>query len=158
MKYTPQTIDGICRYLRVGNSQRDSALLGGIAESTFYEWMKEAEFSECIKKAELECKARNIAIIQKAAETTWQAGAWWLERKYSSEFALKQINEWQGKNGEPITVQIIGGGFVPPTGSPLASSEGSNLQPQPEVQGASVAPTSPQDNNSNNGVGTPGPS
>ena len=66
-------------------------------------WLKKSEFCEAIKKAETECKARNINVVQKAAITTWQAGAWWLERKHRDEFALRQ--EITGKEGEDIKVE-----------------------------------------------------
>ena len=99
-KYNSEITDEICRYLRAGNSQKDSATLADISEETFYQWMKKPEFAEPIKKAEQECKARNIAIIQRAAEKTWQAAAWYLERRYNSEFALKQLNEITGKDGQ----------------------------------------------------------
>lgn len=106
-KYNPDIVDEICKYLRAGNSQKDSALLAGISEDTFYEWMKKSEFSEPIKKAEKECKARNIAIIQKAAEKSWQAAAWYLERKFKDEFSLR--NELTGKDGKDLPTPIYGG-------------------------------------------------
>ena len=87
MKYSKETTAEICQYIEAGNSNKDAAALVGITETTFYEWVKKPEFSKSIKKAELRCKARNIAIIQKAASTTWQAAAWWLERKYANEYA-----------------------------------------------------------------------
>lgn len=94
MKYGQQITDEICKWLRAGNNQEDSAILAGIAECTFYAWMKKPKFSEAIKKALVECKAKNIDIIQKAAQKTWQASAWWLERKYNEEFALRQKNDF----------------------------------------------------------------
>ena len=89
MKYSPEIITEICRYLEQGMSQKDAAILSDINADTFYEWMKKPDFSDNIKKAEMKCKQRNVAIIQKAAINTWQAAAWWLERKLSDEFALK---------------------------------------------------------------------
>jgi hypothetical protein len=69
--------------------------------------MKKPEFSEAIKKAETDCKSRNIGIIQSAAIRTWQAAAWFLERRYHDEYALKNIEEHQGNDDKPITVKII---------------------------------------------------
>jgi hypothetical protein len=90
VKYSPEIIKEICKYVEQGSFHEDAALLAGIAESTFYEWKKKGEFSEALKKAELKCKQRNIQHIQKAAKTTWQAAAWWLERKHQEQFGLKQ--------------------------------------------------------------------
>lgn len=75
--------------MRNGSTRTDACCIAGIVYDTFLEWMKKPEFAESIKKAEAECKQRNITIIQKAAITTWQAAAWWLERKHWKEFALK---------------------------------------------------------------------
>ena len=90
MKYGPEKTKEICDYLEKGNSRNDAFLLSDISEATFYEWMQKIEFSEAIKRAELKCKDFHIGIIRKAAEKTWQAAAWWLERKHWEEFALKQ--------------------------------------------------------------------
>lgn len=118
-KYSPEMVQEICKYLRAGNSQKDSALLAGLAVSTFYDWQREKEsdgkpnpsykvdFVEALKKAEVECKARNIAIIQQAGVKQWQAAAWWLERKYNNEFALKNIFEHGNKDDKPLMIRII---------------------------------------------------
>lgn len=108
-KYSPELTQEICKWLRAGNNQKDSALLAGITEKSFYQWMQEkpaSEFSEPIKKAEQECKARNIAIILKAAEKSWQAAAWYLERRYHDEFALKTVQEHIGKDGQEIKISL----------------------------------------------------
>lgn len=156
MKYSDEITTEICKYLQAGNNQEDSAVLAGINPDTFYTWKKEKpDFSEAIKKAERKCKARNIAFVQQAAEKSWQAAAWYLERKYHDEYALKNISEIGGKDGQPIQYQFIGGGFVPPTGPFIASPTGSNIQSLPEVQDPGVAPAGEKDNNSDNGAGTP---
>lgn len=93
MKYGPEKTKEICSLLEKGNSRNDACLLADINQDTFYEWMKKPEFAEVVKKAELKCKDFHIGIIKKAAEKTWQAAAWWLERKHSEEFALKNKHE-----------------------------------------------------------------
>lgn len=97
MKYKPQVVDDICKYLRGGNNRQDSAVLAGISKDTFYEWVNnKPDFADAIEKAEAECKARCIAIVQKAALTTWQAASWYLERRYQDEFAIKYRLEHGG--------------------------------------------------------------
>lgn len=102
-KYSKEIIEEICKWLRAGNNITDACSLVGISRETYYEWQKVYPYaSDATKKAEIECKARNIAIIQKAAQKTWQASAWYLERKYQNEFALKRdpsiaINNADGK-------------------------------------------------------------
>ena len=119
MKYSNEITEEICKYLRAGNNQHDSAILSGLAEATFYDWQREkesngeanpnyhVEFVEAIKKAEQECKARNIAIIQKAGEKSWQASAWYLERKYHNEFALKIVTQLVGPDEREIEIKIV---------------------------------------------------
>lgn len=101
MKYSPEMTHEIATFLQNGNGRVDTCALVGISYETFSRWMKEEEFSEAIKKAESICKARNIAIIQKAALTTWTAAAWWLERKHPDEFGLRN-RETQEEKEIPV--------------------------------------------------------
>ena len=159
MKYSNEITEEICKYLRAGNNQHDSAILSGISEETFYDWQRpeskqyHSEFSEALKKAENECKARNIAFVQKAAEKTWQAAAWYLERRYSNEFALKQINELVGKDGQPLNISVkldLAGGYIPPMGGTFTTSRTSATGFTP-VQDTGVAQKSKKNDNSTNG-------
>lgn len=104
MKYSPEKTQEICKRLEIGLMRTDSCTLSDISYETFTQWMKKSEFSEAIKKAELRCKERNVSIIQKAAITTWQAAAWWLERKMPEEFALKSKVEFPDNKAFPFTV------------------------------------------------------
>ena len=59
----------------------------GISYETYRTWQTEKPvFSVAIKKAEAECKAARIATILKASEKSWQAAAWWLERRCPDEY------------------------------------------------------------------------
>ena len=91
-KYGPDITQEICKHLAAGMGRVDSCTLADIHYDTFCEWMKRAEFSEAIKKAEASCKERNIALIQRAATKSWQAAAWTLERKYPMEFGVKMTH------------------------------------------------------------------
>lgn len=98
MKLTATVKKIILDNLALGMSQKDCASLAGIHETTLSRWKeKNADFANEMAQKEIECKRRNIGIVQKAATTTWQAAAWWLERKYSEEFALRQKLEHTGK-------------------------------------------------------------
>jgi hypothetical protein len=105
MKYSQEITEQICQHLSQGLGRVDTTDMVGISYETFTQWMKKPEFAEAIKRAEAKCKQRNIALIQKAAITTWQAAAWWLERKHRDEFALR--TEHTGRNGEALTVNVI---------------------------------------------------
>jgi len=89
-------------YLAEGMNLHDSAVLAGISYSTACEWKKHSKAIRTVfLEAEILCKAGYVAVIRKAAGTTWSAAAWWLERKYPDEFAVKRTLE--GINNVIIT-------------------------------------------------------
>ena len=90
-KYTKAIADEIREYIRDGLTQEDAACLAGISKSTFYNWAKEKpEFLDSLKKAWIENKLRHIKSVDRK-DKSWQASAWWLERRFQNEFAL-QLN------------------------------------------------------------------
>lgn len=106
MKYGKEITTQLSELLAGGMGRVDSCEFAGISYETFTVWMaKKPEFSEAIKRAEMVCKQRNIARIQNASKKSWQAAAWWLERKYPQEFAMRQKLEHSGPNGAAIPVK-----------------------------------------------------
>lgn len=103
-KYTPETVNEICKAIREGSTQNDAACLAGITTTTFHEWINtKPEFSEAVEKAHADFKRANVAAIRAAGvrpqkdgtlKGQWQANAWLLERKYPDEF------------GQRITIKI----------------------------------------------------
>ena len=96
---TAGTLKIIYKAIADGLTQRDAAALAGISEDTLSNWKKDnSDFSEEIRKKEIEHKRKLIQIIEKAAERSWQAAAWRLERKYKEEFSSqKSIQEENDK-------------------------------------------------------------
>ena len=118
-KLTEETVDKITRAIRAGNHASVSARLAGIGETTYYRWMAEGEkddaeseyreFWESIKRAEAEAEIRSVALIRQAAEQgTWQASAWYLERKHPERWGKndKLRQEISGPNGEPLQITL----------------------------------------------------
>ena len=76
------------------------------------EWMRSAtalvssrfQCEKLKEKAEADAEVRNVAIIQRAADTTWQAAAWWLERKHKAEWSSRV--EQTGADGSPVKVIV----------------------------------------------------
>lgn len=161
-KFNPEIVDEICKYVRAGNNYDDAANLVGISEETFYNWQRpdgdafHPEFVEALKKAKNECKARNIAYIQQAAEKTWQAAAWWLERRYSTEYAVRQIQDFGDivdKDGKRKPLQLLvnaGQGFIPATLTLPTSSSGGVATDKSTIQGSHMASESTKNLHSNN--------
>jgi len=104
-KYTPPTVAKITDALRGGNTRRASCAAAGIDQTTFANWLKEySDFSYAVEKAEGEAELRNLAVIQDATKTTWQAAAWWLERKHKAEWSSRV--EQTGADGSPVKVIV----------------------------------------------------
>lgn len=86
-KQSPEIIKRIIDLLRAGNTRKTSSIAAGISEDTFARWLaSNADFADAVKKAEEEAVARHVAIIAKAAERSWQASAWWLERRRREDY------------------------------------------------------------------------
>ena len=86
-KYSPQMQSALCAWLKKGCSFKDACAMEGISYETFRTWQSEKSvFSVAIKKAEAECKVARIQTILKASDKSWQAAAWWLERRYGDEY------------------------------------------------------------------------
>ena len=82
-----------------GLNNKDIAAYLGVRRETFSQWVNhprtenQTNLSNALKKAEADAKAAMLTAIQKAAmePKTWQAAAWWLERKYPEEFARPEV-------------------------------------------------------------------
>ncbi len=86
-KYTPEVVSRVCELLAEGNTRKTASLLAGISYETFRQWLQtKPAFSAAVQKAEAEAEARHVAIIRQAAAKTWQAAAWWLERRRPEEW------------------------------------------------------------------------
>ena len=103
-KLTPEVQETICKFLRGGSTFRTACEVAGIGWGTGKEWRQRGEdrdpdravadeyaaFAAAVRRAEAETAARNVAVIQKAAaEGNWRAAAWWLARRFPSEWSQK---------------------------------------------------------------------
>jgi len=87
------------QHIRAGTPQKYVASIIGVSEHTWYAWLKAGEnkkrkifvqFYQAIEKAKAEAISRNVMLINQAAQNgTWQAAAWWLERRYPQEFGKR---------------------------------------------------------------------
>jgi hypothetical protein len=96
---TPEVQARIVEAVAAGNTRHDAAEYAGVGRSTFLAWLARGrkkngrngrpyrDLLDAVKKAEAGAVVRNVAIIQKAAQKTWQAAAWWLERKNPQDWA-----------------------------------------------------------------------
>lgn len=91
----------LLKYISEGVPVGTACRLVGLGTRTFYTWQSlgqddEAppefrQFRQGIEKAKAEATARRVGIIEAAAaDGTWQAAAWLLERTQPEDFSLKQ--------------------------------------------------------------------
>ncbi len=95
-KLTPEVLGRIVEAIRAGNTRAAAALYVGIGETTLYRWLQTGERSrngskwrelwEAVKKAENAAEVESVLLIRAAAQKSWQAAAWWLERRRHGEW------------------------------------------------------------------------
>ena len=116
-KLTKEVRDKIVKAISAGAYATVAAKAAGIGESTYFRWLDEAqkpnakpelvEFRESVKEAEAQAEIANIALIRTAAQAgTWQAAAWYLERKHAERWGrtTKLQAELSGPDGSPIQI------------------------------------------------------
>lgn len=89
-KYNSKIAKEICSNVASGLSQKDSAILSGISEDTFYTWRKEkSEFSESLERAVIQYKE---SLVSKMNSFMFKDGKLALEvlaRKWPHEFGKR---------------------------------------------------------------------
>jgi hypothetical protein len=106
-KYDATRSKAILDALRAGNTRTASVAYAGIDYKTFQKWRATfPEFDADVQKAEADVEVRNVAIIQTASKTTWQAAAWWLERRRPDDWKLRNETAVTGKDGGDLKVIV----------------------------------------------------
>lgn len=120
-KLSPQITEAILLALQGGNTRTCAAEYAGISYDSFKRWFDaDTEFGDAVKKAEADCEARCVAHILKAAPTTWQAAAWWLERARRTIWARSVIIDLSNLTDDQIRA--------------LAGAEGEDGSPERSVK------------------------
>lgn len=92
-KYNKEIVQRICNFIRDGDSQKEAAKRAGIAEDTFYDWMKsKREFSEEVKKAHEDF---HETIVSKLEATLYRKAQGYEVTETDTEYV-------NGKDGKPI--------------------------------------------------------
>lgn len=116
-KLTEKMIERIAEAIRRGCYVETAVALAGLSKQSFYRWLKQAEsdeatelaqkLSDAVKKAMAEAETRDLAVIDKAAQSgEWTAAAWRLERKHPERWGRQsrvQV-EHSGVEGRPIEI------------------------------------------------------
>lgn len=73
-----------------GMSISDAAVSTRISRIAVYNKRdRDPEFAKDLDQALIATKIRAVGLIQKAMVNQWQAGAWWLERRWPDEYSVK---------------------------------------------------------------------
>jgi hypothetical protein len=108
-KFDEKTAQKILAAVKAGNTRTAAARMAGIAPSTFHDWRIRAvrgdepyaAFAERLLLAEGEAEAEAVRIIHEAARSgTWQAAAWWLERRHARQWLRPELPEPKPKTEE----------------------------------------------------------
>jgi hypothetical protein len=107
-KITPAVEARLLQLLQAGATKRDASQACGINEDTLYRHLKKsADFAERLTKAQAEAACANVLVVRKAAQAgTWQAAAWWLERRRPEDWGRIDRLELTGKDRKPIEINV----------------------------------------------------
>lgn len=127
---TPELQERILDALKTGCYLEDAAAYVGIGYSTIFSWLDRGtkernrlhafpdsepdtnetpylEFLEAVETARAAAHLRAVAQIQKAAaDGTWQAAAWYLERSAPKKWGRKDHTEITGAEGGPVRIDV----------------------------------------------------
>jgi len=104
--YKASCIDAI----RAGNTRTAAARYAGIDDVTFYRWLnKDRQFRSDIEKAEATAEVAHVAnVLQASNNGSWQASAWWLERRRRADYGRADIpNEGQQGQLKHTTIVVL---------------------------------------------------
>lgn len=92
-KMTDARSRAVLNALEHGCTRRAAAGAADISHATFYRWLDDATFRDAVERAEAKAEAAYTAAVANAIPTSWQAAAWWLERRKYADYARRdQVN------------------------------------------------------------------
>lgn len=81
----------VIQALRLGNTRKASATAGSVTFPTFLAQIKrDPEFAAAVQAAEDEAERSALQTIRDAMPDTWQAAAWWLERRRPQQYGKQE--------------------------------------------------------------------
>ena len=115
-KLTKELIENLEKAVEAGNYIETACDYAGINRATLYRWLTEAdqdkakpllrELKDTVTRSRAIAEMRNVMKIQQAAEESWQAAGWWLERSHSKKWGRQQKVELSGVEGSPINISL----------------------------------------------------
>lgn len=91
--------------LEHGCTRRAAAGAADIGHATFYRWLDDETFRDAVEKAEAKAEAAFTFAVAEAVPKSWQAAAWWLERRKNEDYGRKdQVDMRIDLRGEARTL------------------------------------------------------
>jgi hypothetical protein len=105
----------ILTYLRTGSYLETAAEAVGLDASTIHRWLARgakgqepfSTFAADVRRATAEAELRDLARIDRAADESWQAAAWKMERRNPKAWGRREYNEVTGADGGPIRYEQL---------------------------------------------------
>ena len=159
-KYKPELVNEVDEYLQSCGREQTKlptvegfALLLGVNDDTLVEWAKKyPEFAPAMIKLKMSQKLQLMDDGLYGGKEINQAMAIFL-LKANHGMVETSRQELVGKDGQPLQISVkldLAGGYLPPMGA-IVTTPADGYQRSTSVQGASVAPESKKNDNSNNG-------
>lgn len=111
-KFTPEITGKILEMLRAGHFLCHAAEMAGVHRDTVYGWLQasdtdpeKGEFARAVKEASMYACREALATLR-LGERGWQAQAWFLERRFSEEWAVKSHHLDEAKTAEKLEIII----------------------------------------------------
>jgi len=90
-----------------------AAAYAGISKDTLYEWLRKGardegeefrQFSDAVKKALADSEVQGIARLRNHGKDTWQADAWFLERRFKCRWgkSIQVNNDLENMSNEEL--------------------------------------------------------
>ena len=125
---------GLIKAVAAGNTYQTSCRVMKVSHTTFQHWREmDPTFQAAVEEAEAVAIMRCVAEIQEAAKKHWQAAAWFLERKYPQDWALRQVIAVEGNLIAEMEKRLH-------AGRARAAAAGRAAKVEPGASGGNVQP------------------
>jgi transposase len=110
LKLDDVTAQRIVAAVAKGLPRDTAAKLAAIAPRTLYGWLARgrdgeepySQFLHRVKRAEAESEEEMVSRVREASKASWQAAAWWLERRRPERWALRKVEPRDTKTNDGI--------------------------------------------------------
>lgn len=105
LKLTDEITEKVCSALRAGNYFDAACKYAGITERTGYNWLAKGraaksgqhfQFVQAVEKASGDAEVGTLAVLKQAMPKSWQAAAWWLERRFPKKWGRRTFTTVEG--------------------------------------------------------------